>query len=170
MRIIVTFFLLVFNLVLESTLFQSIAIIGVKPNTALLIIVSYAMLRGDIEGALAGFFAGLLQDIFFGRYIGLHALLGMTVGFICGKPFKDFYRENYMAPLLLSALAIFGYEFAFYLTNFLLRARLDFFYYFQKIILPEAAYTVILSMPVYSLVYAVNARLEKHEKANRKLF
>jgi len=151
-------------------LLHSIAIFEVVPNTAILIIVSYAILRGDIEGAFTGFFAGLLQDIFFGRYIGLNAFLYMTAGFICGKPFRDFYRESFLTPLFLSGVATLCYEIAFYFTNYFFRARLDFLYYLNRNILPGTVYTLIMSIPLYRIVYAINAKLEAYEKARRRLF
>ena len=157
-------------MVLQSTVFGYIEILNVRPNTALILIVSYAMLRGDVEGAIVGFFSGLMQDAYFGRYIGLHALLCMLAGYICGKPFKNFYRESYLQPMILIGVTTFAYEFVFYCTNFLLRGRLDVALYMQKIILPGTVYALILSLPVYHLLYTVNKQLESREWSKRKRF
>ena len=158
------------NMILQSTVYGYIEILGVRPNTALILIISYAMLRGDVEGAIVGFFVGLLQDAFFGRYIGLHALLCMLAGYLCGKPFKDFYRESYLQPMLLIGITTLVYEFVFYCSNFLLRGRLDVALYMQKIILPGTIYALILSLPVYHFLYIVNKKLEAREWAKRKRF
>ncbi len=170
MRVFVMTLVLIVNLIFQSTLLPAIAVIGIKPNTALLIIVTYAMLRGDIEGAILGFFAGLLQDIMFGRVVGLYALLGLLTGFVCGKPFKDFYRENYMIPIVLVGIATMGYELMFYFFYFLFQGKVDLLVYFGRIILPEAVYTVVVTIPLYRLMYAINKRLELHERYTRKLF
>jgi len=170
MRFIVLFLTLTGNMILQSTLFKYIEIIGIKPNTALLFVVSCAILRGDAEGAAAGFYAGLLQDFFFGRLIGLNALVYMTVGYACGKPFKDFFHETIFFPLLLGGASAFAYSLCSYLINFMLTGRLDFIYYLRKIILPETVYTIALSIPVYRLTYALNSRLEGREKRRRMLF
>ena len=170
MRIITVFFTILINLILQSTLFKYIEIIGIKPNTAVLFVVSYAILRGDAEGAAAGFFSGLAQDIFFGEIIGMHALMYMMIGYICGKPFRDFFRENFFLPLFLGSAGIFAYGLVFYLINFMFLGKLDFIYYLRKIILPETVYTIAAVIPVYRLVYAVNGRLEKSEKNRRMLF
>jgi len=169
-RALALFFTLILNLTLQSTVFNYIEIIGIKPNTAVLVVVSYAILRGDTEGAAAGFFAGLLQDCFFGEIIGMNALFYMAVGYMCGKPFKDFFHENIFFPLLLGSISILFYGHVIYLTNFLFRGKLDFFYYFSRIILPETVYTVALTAPVYRAVYALNSRLEKRERIRRMLF
>jgi len=169
-RVLVFFTAIIANLTLQSTVFGYIEIIGIRPNAALLIVVSYAILRGDTEGAAAGFAAGLLQDCFFGDFIGMNALLYMTIGYLCGKPFKDFFHENFFFPLLLGAIGILFYGHATYFTNFLFRGKLDYFYYFRKIILPETVYTVALAIPVYRLVYALNNRVERRERTRRMLF
>jgi len=170
MRPFVVGLLLLLNMILQSTLFQHAAILNVLPNTALLIVVSYAILRGDVEGALVGFFAGLLQDIFFGRYIGFHAACGVIVGYVCGKPFKDFFRENYLLPLPLAAVSILATELVFYVFHFLLQGQTNVWYYVHKIILPETVYTLLLAIPVYRLVYGINGRLEAFAKRRTGIY
>jgi len=170
MRAVVVGFLLLFNLILQSTLFGHFEILGVLPNTAILIIVCYAILRGDVEGAIVGFFAGLLQDLFFARYIGFYALCGALTGYICGKPFKDFFRENYLLPMVLVLAAVLANSFVFYVIHFLLLGQTDLWYYFQKIILPETVYTLFLSIPAYRVIYGINERLEKFAKHRRNIW
>jgi rod shape-determining protein MreD len=161
---------MIVNFVLQSSLFQYIEILGVRPNSALILIVSYSILRGDVEGALLGFFAGLLQDVYFGSYVGLHALLGLLAGYFCGKPFKDFFRENYFLPLSLVAVCSLLFQTAYYAADFLFRAKTEFLFYTSTIILPGTVYTLILTVPFYSLVYGINNWLETIEKSKRKLF
>ena len=170
MRAFIVGILLLLNLILQSTLFGHFEILGVLPNTALLIIVSYAILRGDVEGAIVGFFAGLLQDLFFARYIGFFALCGALTGYVCGKPFKDFFRENYMLPMILVLAAMLANSFVFYVFHFLLQGQTDLLYYVQKIILPETVYTLFLSIPVYRMMYGLNERLEKFTKRRRSIW
>ncbi len=170
MRVILFGLTIVINFIIQTSFLQNIEIIGVKPNTAIIIIVSYAILRGDLEGAIFGFFVGLMQDIFFGRYIGLYALLGMLTGFVCGKPFKDFYPENYLLSFFLVAISIVSYEFIFYFVNFLFRGKVELGLYLRKVIIPEAVYTTILTVPIYPIIYFINAKVEKHESLTRKLF
>jgi len=160
--------ILLVNMVLQASALPYFEILNVKPDTAILIIVSYAVLRGDVEGAILGFCAGLLRDVFFSDYIGLHALLGLCVGYFCGKPFKNFFPENYLPPLILSAISLFAYEFADYFFNLLFQGKVDIWFYFRTIILPTVIYTVILAMPIYRLLYALDKRLEKHERKKRR--
>ena len=170
MRAAALFLTLSANIALQSTLFTYIEIIGIKPNTALLIVVSYAILRGDAEGAAAGFFAGLLQDLFFGGIIGMNALLYMIIGYAAGKPFRDYFHESSFFPLILGSVCTLSYGIAFYFLNFLFRGKLDFLYYFRRIIMPETVYTVVLAIPAYRLTYAVNGLLLRRERRGRLIF
>lgn len=164
------FFIVIINFILQTTLFQYIAIVGVKPNTALLIIISYAILRGDIEGALVGFFAGFIQDIFFGQILGMFALFWAFTGYVCGKPFKDFFPENYLMPVALASICMLANELAFYSVDFLLTGKREIYFYFSKIILPETLYTTVLSLFVYRFIYGINHRLESYERKRNGLF
>ena len=170
LRVTVTGLVIFINFILQSTLFDYIRIGAIRPNTALVIIVCYAILRGDVEGSIIGFFTGLLQDIFFGSVIGLYALLGALIGYFCGKPFKNFYNENFMLPIVLVALSSLFHEFGFYFFTFLFRGRIDMLQYFWAIMLPGTVYATILSVPIYRLIYGINGLLEEREKKRRKLF
>ena len=160
-------FIILLNFVLQSTLLSHAQVFGIMPNTAFIIVVTYAMLRGDLEGALVGFCAGLLADIFFGRIIGVSALLMMLAGYFCGKPFKDFFKENYIAPIILVGVVSLAYEFMFYVLNFLLLGRVNFLRYLGQIILPTAVYNLILCVFIYRMIYGINRLLEKREERKR---
>lgn len=168
MRIITISIIILINFVISTT--WPVMIFGITPNTAIVIIVSLAILRKEVEAATVGFFAGLLHDIFFGNFIGLNALLYMLIGFFSGKPFKEFYVENYILPIILVGFSTLFFNFSYYVFNFLFRARLDFFYYLVTIILPATLYNITITLPIYIVTYLINSHLEKREKSKRKLF
>ncbi|GHU76168.1 hypothetical protein FACS1894188_08290 [Clostridia bacterium] len=170
MRVTVFFVLIIINLTLQSTILRSVSVFGISPDTQILIIVSYAILRGDMEGAVFGFFAGLIRDMMFCTVIGEYALLGLLTGFLAGKPFRNFFRENDFLPLFLAGVLMIMHECGYYFLTYLLQGETDFFYYFHRIILPETAYSVILAIPVYRLVHFINGKVEEREKRMRKLF
>ena len=153
--------LILVNFILQSTLFPHLAILGVAPDTALVFIVSYGILRGEIEGAVFGFFTGLVHDMLGGLFIGLFALLGFLTGYVCGKPFKDFFKDNYFLPFFVVVIVSLVYQFALYTTTILITGHLEFWHYFTTIILPKTVYTASLSIPLYSLLHFINARLER---------
>ena len=161
MRVLVFSFIIIINFILSTTWLQAIAIGGIMPNTALIVLVCYALLRDDVEGAIMGFFIGLLTDLLFGGIIGVSAILMALVGFFAAKPFKEFFKENYIAPLLLVGMSSLAYEFSYYVLNFLLLGRTDFWRYLVTIILPTTAYNLALCIFIYRGIYALNNKLEE---------
>lgn len=162
--------ILIITNVLQSTYFQHIRIRGAIPNFYITIIVSFALLRGSKEGAVVGFFAGLLQDIYFGTAIGFYALLGMYVGYLCGKLNKNFYRENFLLPIILTIVSTFFYELTVYIFTYLVRGKVEFSFFLNNIIVPEVVYTGVISVIVYQGIYYLNRKLEFREKKNRSFF
>ena len=170
MRVVILSVIIFINFILRATWFQSIEIFGVIPNTTLLIVVCYAVLRGDAEGSVVGFFAGLIHDIFFfGSYFGFFTLTAALIGYFCGKPFRDFYRENYLIPLVLAGTSSLAYGFIYYILHYLpeTTAGANFWQYIYLKILPETLYTIILAVPVYRIFYGINGRLERYETRRR---
>ena len=167
---VVTAAVLIINFILQTTVLQLIEIRGVIPDTMLIIIVWYSLLRGQNAGAAVGFFAGLLYDIFFGSALGFYALLGMLTGYLCGIAHRNFYRENYVLPVTLSAIASFVTGLVIYVTGFLLKGNYNVFYFLFSVIIPQAVYTGIAAIVVYRILYSVNNGVEKKEKEKRRLF
>ena len=66
MRVAVIGILLTLVHVLEVTVLDNLRIGGVSANFMVMIIVSFALLRGSKEGIAVGAFAGFLYDITFG--------------------------------------------------------------------------------------------------------
>lgn len=154
---------------MQSTVFDMIRIRGISPNFSIMIIVSFALLRGSKEGSIIGFFAGLLMDAVFGTSRGYLAIIGACIGYFCGKFNKDFYKENFVLPFMLTLIStvIHGFLVSF---PFLLRGKINYIYFIKNIIFPETIYTVILSLIVYQIIYVINEKIEQNEKTNRNIF
>ena len=170
LRLLTFFAIIIFNFVLQSTLFPHLALLGVTPDTALVLIISYGVLRGDIEGAVFGLVAGLVTDLLSGTTIGIFALLGFLTGYVCGKPFRDFFKDNYFLPFLIVVVISVAYQTALYILTVMFVGQMDFLHYARTIILPRMVYTVSLSIPLYSFMHFVNVRIERHERNMRTLF
>lgn len=162
--------LILLNYILQSTVLVRVSILGVYPDTALIFIVSYGILRGDVEGAIFGFFVGLTHDLFGGHVIGLHAMLGMLTGYVAGKPFKDYFKDNYFLPFIIIVIATVSYQILFFFSSFLFRARLDFWFYLWAIIVPVTIYTAAIAVPLYSFMFMINSKIETFENNRRNLF
>lgn len=169
MRIFVISMILIFSNVLQSTILSAIRIRGISPNFNIIIIVSFALLRGSKEGSIIGFFAGLIMDMFFSTSRGYLAIIGACIGYFCGKFNKDFYRENLILPFMLTLMSTLVYGLGASIP-FLLRGKINYLYFIKSIIIPETIYTITLSIILYQLIYVINEKIEKSENTNRKIF
>lgn len=168
-KIVVAFFVLA-GFVLQCSVFSSIAFAGIIPNLMIILTASFGFMRGEKDGLIIGFFSGLLNDVFFGSFLGFYALLLMYIGFLNGKFCKVFYPEDIKLPLALIVTSDLSYGIICYILMFMLRGKLQFTYYFSHVILPEALYTIVVTLFLYPLTLKVNEKLEAYEKRSAREF
>lgn len=169
MRVAVLGFLLVIVHTLEATLFEYIRIGGIAPNFMIMLVVSFALLRGSKEGMIVGAAAGLLNDISFGMHLGPTILSYAIIGYACGKFNKNFYRENFIIPFSCTLLSSLFYS-GTHIISFILRGKLNIAYFIKSIVIPELIYTITLSLIVYQLAYLINEKIEDRERSTRNMF
>lgn len=146
-------------IILQSTVCQMISIASIKPNLLVILTVSFGLMRGRKDGMMIGFFCGLLTDIFFNSIVGFNALIYLWVGYFSGYFYRIFYDDDIKTPLFLISVSDLVYGIIQYGFMFLMRGRIQFFYYLGRVILPEVFYTLILTIVVYRLLYAINKKL-----------
>ena len=168
-KVIVTFFIL-FCFIFQCSVFGSIAFAGIIPNLLIILTSSFGFMRGEKEGLLIGFFCGLLNDVFFGNFLGFYALLLMYIGYLNGKFSRIFYPEDIKLPMALIITSDLSYEIICYILMFMLRGKFQFSYYFTHVIFPEALYTIVITLFLYPLILKVNGRLEAYEKRRAQKF
>lgn len=148
----------------QTTVFQMLSLADVVPNLLLMLTVAFGYMRGEKEGLYIGFCCGLLVDCIYGDVVGIYAFIYMLIGYINGFVNKMYYSDDIIIPVALVAASDFIYDFLYYVFEFLLRGRLNFFFYLKRIMLPELIYTVLLSVLFYKLFHTINSWLEKMEK------
>ena len=168
-KIVVTIIILV-CFILQCTVFRSLAFGGIIPNLMIILTSSFGFMRGDREGLIIGFFCGLLCDIFYGDILGFYALMCMYIGFVNGKFSRIFYPEDIKLPIALIVVSDLTYGIVCYILQFLLRGKFDFPYYFTRVILPEAVYTIMVTIILYPLILKINERLELRERRSEQKF
>lgn len=168
-KFIVAIFIIV-CFVLQCSVFAGIAFAGIIPNLMIILTSSFGFMRGEEEGLVIGFFCGLLCDVFFGSFLGFYALVLMYIGYVNGKFSRIFYPEDIKLPLALIIISDISYGILCYCLMFLLRGRFNFPYYFTRVILPEALYTIVVTMFLYPLILKVNQKLEAKEKRSAQKF
>lgn len=147
--------LIVVSFFLQCTLMKRIAVGSVSPNLLVVLCVSIGLLCGKSSGLFAGFLTGLLVDLFYSYYPGIHAAFYMYLGFASGFFHKVYYDDDIKVPILLAVAGDFVYNFLTYVFLFLLQGNTDFFFYLRRVILPEIIYTLVLTAFVYRLYYKI---------------
>lgn len=169
-RIVITAVIVLAAYLLQSAVFPAIEIAGIKPNIMLIITAAFGFMRGSREGMIVGFVSGLLIDIQSGEMIGFYALIYLLAGYINGFFEQMYFDEDIKLPLLLIVLNDLIYGICIYFFSFLLRSDFNFLYYLNRIIIPEAIYTIVITLVVYPLLTAVNHKLEAEEKRSASKF
>lgn len=169
MRLSIIGILLLIMHALSTTLFQSLKIGDISPNFMIMIIVSFALLRGSKEGGIIGLIAGLLNDISFGTVLGPTAIIYGIIGYVCGKFNRNFYRENFIIPFICTLCSSLFYSITFML-GFVLRGKVNFIFFLKSIVIPEIIYTITLSLVIYQLAYVINEKIEYQERKTRNIF
>ena len=169
-KILITGLIIMISFILQSTLSLANSDVVATPNLLLFVTCIFGFMRGCNYGSVTGIFCGLLVDIFFGDVIGLYALIYMYVGFFSGLFKKMFYSNHVFMPMLLVFTSDFIYNAFVYIFRFLLRNKLDFSYYFEKIIFPEMIITTFIAFALYKLFYILNEKMLTLKQENTLSF
>lgn len=125
---------------------------NVLPNTGLILVVSFSIYCGKNKGAIIGFIVGILQDIIFGRIVGLNASVYMITGYLVGLINRKVFKENLLIPFTLTAVATVFCESIILLLLYLLGYRIELFNFLKKMLVIEVLYNSIFSVIVYIYV------------------
>ena len=97
-------------------------------------------------------------------------MIYMYIGYLNGKFNRIFYPEDIKLPLALILCSDLAYGLLCYLLFFLMRGKFHFGYYLLHIILPEAVYTIVVTLLLYPLILWINKRLESREQRSARKF
>jgi rod shape-determining protein MreD len=141
--------LLFFAVVLQLSIMANVEILGGHPNLLLVALVSVALLRGAVFGAVAGFSAGLLADTGVFGTLGFTALLLTLAGYWTGRYGETTGRDRAHAPLLSIAVITFLYQLAALVLRFMLGQNAPAAAIFAGVV-PTIVLNLVLTLPVYA--------------------
>lgn len=162
-----SFFIFVI-LLFQTTLLQYAAIYGITPNIPVVFIIVTSLIRGNAEGSVTGFFAGLAADMMFGSVLGFYALIGFYLGIAAGSANRRMFRENLLVALLFTFVYSVLYEMIVYIVNNIMSGEMVLLYALSRVILPEAVYNCVVAVPVYLLAMKADKWFAGTEKIARK--
>lgn len=142
-------------LLLQSTVFADLKLLGVRPELMFLVTILVAILEGPQEGMVVGFFGGLAQDFLLNQPKGITALTLTLVGYAAGLARQYIVSPSPLLPTLLvgagTALGVAFYQ----IVAFLLGQLEEPLSYAIRVTLLTALYGMILTPIVYPLIRRV---------------
>jgi rod shape-determining protein MreD len=102
---IFTVFALAICILLQSTILGRVAIRGVRPDLAMLVLVFVSMRRGPMVGQVSGFASGFLEDLMNVSPLGFHSLLRTVIGYIFGLLSGNVFVDPFLMPIILAVVA-----------------------------------------------------------------
>jgi rod shape-determining protein MreD len=95
-------------LLLQSTAFAQVKLLGAKPELMYLVTVILAMMEGPSSGAIGGFTAGMAQDFLLDQPKGITALTLTLLGYVVGMARQYIVTPSPLLPVLLVGGATFA--------------------------------------------------------------
>jgi rod shape-determining protein MreD len=139
-------------LLLQSTVFFRLQLLGVRPELLYLVTIAIALLEGPNEGATVGFVSGLAQDFLMNEPKGLTALTLTLLGYGVGMFRQFIVSPSPLVPTIVvgvgTAVGIAFYE----IVSVLLGNFHEDTAYGVKVALLTAAYNAVLTPILYPLL------------------
>ncbi len=158
MRVLILGFLIILNFVLESTIFQYTRILGIKPDFTIILVVSYAIMRGSMYGGFIGLISGLLNDLIYGKSFGISSLSYMLTGYIIGQSQENVFKDSLIPPIIFNIIGVFIYQHLFYLASYLSKVDISYVYILVNVIIPQSIYNGILGGVTYKYIHKLDER------------
>ncbi|MCL4867681.1 MAG: rod shape-determining protein MreD [Anaerolineae bacterium] len=106
---------MVILLIIQTSVLPRFPLWGVVPQLMLLAAVAWGLLEGLEEGALWGFVAGILSDLFSITPVGLSALAFMSAVIVVALLYRTLPINRFVLPVILSLVATLIWLFVYLL-------------------------------------------------------
>jgi rod shape-determining protein MreD len=107
---------LVIALLVQLTVAPEISIGAVKPDILLVVTLCWALAEGPGQGALFGFSAGLLEDIFTTQILGVSAFAKTLIGYFGGELKQRVVSKSVIWPVIIVFFATILQELLKFMT------------------------------------------------------
>ena len=138
--------------------------LGGSPDLLLVVLLSIALLRGSVFGAIAGFGAGFLVDVANLGTLGFTSLLLTVAGFWIGRYGETTAHDRFHAPYLSVLVVTVLYAFGALALRFMLGDAVP-AHAVVEALPAEVLWNLLLTWPVYGLVRRLFPPAEMSDRA-----
>ena len=142
-------------LLLQTTVFADIRLLGAQPELMYLITIVFAMLEGPSSGAIAGFAGGMAQDFLLNQPKGVTALALTLLGYAIGLLRTYIVSPSPIVPVFLVAGGTFAGVVFYGVVSFLLGLLDSSWWYLLRVAALSGLYNAILTPLLYPLIRRV---------------
>jgi rod shape-determining protein MreD len=139
-------------LLLQTTIFAEINLLGAKPELMYLITIAFAMLEGPASGAITGFVGGMAQDFLLDAPKGITALTLTLLGYAVGMARQYIVSPSPVLPAVLVALGTFAGVLFYGVVSFLLGQLDSTWLYLLRVAVLSAIYNAVLTPLVFPIM------------------
>ncbi|OHD73987.1 MAG: rod shape-determining protein MreD [Spirochaetes bacterium RBG_13_68_11] len=150
--IVVAFAILAVCVVLQSTILGRIAILGVRPDLALIVLVFVALRRGSMTAQVAGFASGIVEDLVSASPVGFHMLLRTLIGFLYGLFSGNVFVDPLLMPIVLTIVATILKGLISGIVSLVFGLKASGFLYFTGRLWIEAGYNALTAPFLFALL------------------
>ncbi|WP_245592044.1 rod shape-determining protein MreD [Clostridiisalibacter paucivorans] len=146
------------NFVIQTTIFEHIAVYSVLPNTALIIVIIFAILREKRQGAIIGIITGFLYDMLFYDVVGTHSLVYFLIAYSYGSINNKFFRNSPFTAAVFTFIGTILSHLLYYIIMYIFGVNMEFILLLRRVIIVESIYNSILSIFIFKLIYSIENR------------
>ncbi|HDQ34957.1 MAG TPA: rod shape-determining protein MreD [Chloroflexi bacterium] len=137
--------ILLLGAVLQSIWLEDVRILGGRPDLVMLLVITWAIIRGLDEGVLWGFVGGLFCDLLSGGPFGVWSVALTLVAFLVGQPWVHSLGPTSIRLAMMAGLGTLAAHHLLLGMLILLGYPVDWGWSLQTIIGPAALLNFLLS-------------------------
>jgi rod shape-determining protein MreD len=139
--------------ILQSTIVQKIALWGVIPDFALIVLIYTSIKNGSMEGQVSGFASGIATDFISRRPLGFTVFTQTIIGFVYGIFKSNVFIDFIIAPFLMAFIAtIFKALLTVILSIFFPGSSVKAYSFFTAELWIESLYNAVLAPFVFAFL------------------
>jgi rod shape-determining protein MreD len=150
-------------LLLQTTVFADVRLLGARPELLYLVTIVFAMLEGPASGATVGFAGGMAQDFLLNDPKGITALALTLLGYAVGLLRTYIVSPSPIVPVFLVGGGTFAGVLFYGVASFLLGQLDNSWWYLLRVAALSGLYNAILT----PLLYPIVRRLAEGSRSQR---
>jgi rod shape-determining protein MreD len=151
-RTITLIVVIITALLLQTTVFADVRLLGARPELMYLVTIVFAMVEGPSAGAVTGFAGGMAQDFLLNQPKGITALVLTLLGYVVGLLRAYIVSPSPILPVFLVAGGTIGGVLFYGVVTFLLGQLDTTWWYLLRVAVLSGLYNAILTPLLYPLI------------------